>query len=53
MVQKNANGKIPNNLSNDLQNNIIFGNALDEWEDEFETGECIDEIVTGSAKSFI
>ena len=53
MIQKNANDKIPNNLSDDLPNNIRFGSALDEWEDEFETGEWIDEVVAGGAKSFI
>ena len=53
MIQKNANDKIPNNLSDDLPNNVRFGNALGEWEDEFETGEWIDEVMTGGAKSFI
>ena len=40
---KNPKHKTPNNLADDLPNNIRFGNALDEW---------IDELVIGGAKSY-
>ena len=49
---KNPKHKIPSNLAEDLPDNVRFGNALGEWEDEFKTGEWIDEIVVGGAKSY-
>ena len=45
--------KYPSNDSKDLPDNVRFGNALGEWEDEFKKdGGHIKEIVVGGAKSY-
>ena len=44
--------KCPNNTAIDLPNNVRFGNALGEWEDEFKDGEYITEVVVGGAKTY-
>ena len=44
--------KSPDNTANDLPNNVKFGNALGEWENEFKEDEYITEIVIGGAKSY-
>ena len=49
---KNPKHKLPTNLAVDLPENLRFGNALGEWEDEFKSNEWIDEIVVGGAKSY-
>ena len=37
--------KIPSSSTVNLPSNIKFGNALGAWEDEFEEGVWVDEIV--------
>ena len=45
--------KYPNNDAKDLPDNVRFGDALGEWEDEFKKeGGHIKEIVVGGAKSY-
>ena len=45
--------KYPSNDAKDLPDNVRFGDALGEWEDEFKKdGGHIKEIVVGGAKSY-
>ena len=48
----NENHKYPTNDDKTLPDNIKFGDALGEWENEFGEGEWINEIVVGGAKSY-
>ena len=49
---ENPEHKYPSNDDKTLPTNIRFGDALGEWENEFEEGEGIDETVVGGAKSY-
>ena len=49
---KNPKHKSPSNLATDLPENIRFGEAMGNWQDEFKHDEWIDEIVCGGAKSY-
>ena len=44
--------KYPKNDEQGIPDNVRFGDALGEWENEFGEGEWIDEIVVGGAKSY-
>jgi hypothetical protein len=44
--------KYPKNDERDIPDNVRFGDALGEWENEFGEGEWIDEMVVGGAKSY-
>ena len=44
--------KYPSNDDRSLPDNIRFGDALGQWEDEFKDGEYIEEILIGGAKSY-
>ena len=52
MIKNNPLHKHPNNDSDSLPNNVRFGDALGEWENEFKDGDFIKEIVVGGAKSY-
>jgi hypothetical protein len=44
--------KYPKNDERDIPDNVRFGDALGDWQDEFEEDEWIDEMVVGGAKSY-
>ena len=48
----NPEHKYPKNDERDIPDNVRFGDALGEWENEFGEDEWIDEIVVGGAKSY-
>ena len=50
--ETNPEHKMPDNNDKTKPNNVNFGNALGEWENEFKEGEWIDEIVVVGAKSY-
>ena len=50
--EENPLHKFPSNEAQDLPGNVRFGDALGEWEDEFKSGEWIEEIVVSGAKSY-
>ena len=50
--EENPLHKYPSNDAQDLPDNVRFGDALGEWEDEFKQGEWIEEVVVGGAKSY-
>ena len=48
----NPKHKYPKNTERDIPDNVRFGDALGEWQDEFSEAEWIDEVVVGGAKSY-
>jgi hypothetical protein len=50
--ENNPEHKKPDNNAIDLPINVKFGDALGDWQDEFNPGEWIDEIVACGAKSY-
>jgi hypothetical protein len=48
----NQNHKYPTNDDKTKPTNVLFGDALGEWENEFSNDEWIDEIVVGGAKRY-
>ncbi len=50
--EENPLHKYPSNDAKDLPDNVRFGDALGDWEDEFKQGEWIEEIVVSGAKSY-
>ena len=50
--ENNPNHKYPSNDTEGKPDNISFGNALGEWENECKDGEWIDEVVVAVAKSY-
>ena len=49
--KNNPKHKCPDNNAEDLPDNVRFGDALGEWENEFSDDEWIDEIICTGAKS--
>ena len=45
--------RYPSNDSKTLPDNIRFGDALGQWEDEFKDGEYLKEILIGGAKPYV
>jgi hypothetical protein len=52
MIKNNPEHKMPDNDDKTKPVNVNFGNALGEWENEFNDDERIDEMIIAGAKSY-